>query len=185
MSGLRVISGQLRGRRLEAPADCGTRPTADRLRERIFSILKSRNGAFEGLKVADIFAGSGAMGIEAVSRGAAMACFVENDSGSLELLKRNLKKLKIDGLCEVLAADARRLPASGGTFDLIFLDPPYGHGLVEPALISLAESKWIGRDSLLIVELAAADPFDLPSGFVAVDDRQHGSSRIMFLTLAQ
>ena len=184
MSGLRIISGQFKGRRLEAPDGPPIRPTSDRLRERIFSILQSRVGSFEGLSVADIFAGTGAMGIEAISRGAAKAWFVEKHQGSLELLRGNLEKVGIAKIGRVIAADARQLPKAEEPFNILFLDPPYGRRLAEPTLTSLVECGWAGNESLVIVEIAADDPFDLPDEFRLVDERQQGNSRVVFAVFA-
>ena len=185
MSGLRIIAGQLKGRSIDAPAGPQIRPTSDRLRERIFSIVQSRRGSFEGLKVADVFAGTGAMGIEAVSRGAAKAWFVEKHKGSLELLKGNVEKVGIAGQARVITADARRLPKADEPFNILFLDPPYGCGLAEPTLKSLVESGWIGEESLTVLEVATDDSIDLPEGFLVVDERQQGKSRVIFLTMGK
>ncbi len=184
MSGLRIISGRFKGRRIDAPGDPQIRPTSDRLRERIFSILQSRVGSFEGLSVADVFAGTGAMGIEAVSRGATKAWFVEKHEGSLALLRGNLEKVGIAGLGRVIAADARQLPKADEPFDILFLDPPYRRRLAEPTLTSLVECGWAGNESLVIVEIASDDPFDLPDGFRMVDERQQGNSRVVFAVVA-
>ena len=184
MSGLRIISGQFKGRRLDAPDGPQIRPTSNRLRERIFSILQSRVGSLEGLSVADIFAGTGAMGIEAVSRGAAKAWFVEKHEDSLELLRGNLEKIGIAGLVRVIAADARQLPKADEAFNILFLDPPYRRRLAEPTLTSLVECGWAGNESLVIVEIAADDRFDLPDGFRMVDERQQGNNRVVFAIFA-
>ena len=184
MSGLRIISGRFKGRRLDPPGDPQIRPTSDRLRERIFSILQSRVGSFEGFSVADVFAGTGAMGIEAVSRGATKAWFVEKHEGSLALLRGNLEKVGIAGLGRVIAADARQLPKADEPFNILFLDPPYRRRLAEPTLTSLVECDWAGNESLVIVEIAADDPFDLPDGFRMVDERQQGNSRVLFAVFA-
>lgn len=184
MSGLRIISGQFKGRRLDAPDGPQIRPTSNRLRERIFSILQSRVGSLEGLSVADIFAGTGAMGIEAVSRGAAKAWFVEKHEDSLELLRGNLEKIGIAGLVRVIAADARQLPKADEAFNILFLDPPYRRRLAEPTLTSLVECGWTGNESLVIVEIAADDRFDLPDGFRMVDERQQGNNRVVFAVFA-
>lgn len=184
MSGLRIISGQFKGRRLDAPDGPQIRPTSNRLRERIFSILQSRVGSLEGLSVADIFAGTGAMGIEAVSRGAAKAWFVEKHEDSLELLRGNLEKIGIAGLVRVIAADARQLPKADEAFNILFLDPPYRRRLAEPTLTSLVECGWAGNESLVIVEIATDDRFDLPDGFRMVDERQQGNNRVVFAVFA-
>ncbi len=141
-------------------------------------------GSFEGLSVADIFAGTGAMGIEAVSRGAAKAWFVEKHKASLELLRGNLERVGIAELGRVIAADARQLPKADEPFNILFLDPPYRRRLAEPTLTSLVECGWAGNESLVIVEIAADDRFDLPEGFRLVDERQHGNSRVVFAVFA-
>jgi 16S rRNA (guanine966-N2)-methyltransferase len=141
-------------------------------------------GSFEGLNVADIFAGTGAMGIEAISRGAATACFVESHKESLELLRGNIEKVGIAGLSRVIAADARQLPGADKPFNILFLDPPYRRGLGGPTLASLVNYGWVGKESLLVVEIAADDCFILPREFRVVDDRQQGNSRVMFITPA-
>jgi 16S rRNA (guanine966-N2)-methyltransferase len=131
---MRIIAGRWRGRALAAPAGQATRPTSDRTREALFSMLASRIGTFEGLRVADLFAGSGALGLEALSRGAAHCTFVETDRTAIEAIRRNLAALGAEA--EVLASPAEhaRLP---GPFDLVFLDPPYGSALARPVLARL------------------------------------------------
>ena len=152
---MRVISGRWRGRAITAPPGESTRPTSDRAREAIFSMLASRLGSFEGLDVLDLFAGTGALGIEALSRGAGSACFVDNDAAAVKAIKANLAAFSAAG-------DVRQSPvASLGTavraHHLVFLDAPYGLGLADPALIHLHARGWIAPGAIISVETAAAD----------------------------
>ena len=153
---MRIISGRWRGRALKAPAGESTRPTSDRAREAIFSMLTSRLGTFEDLDVLDLFAGTGALGIEALSRGAGTACFIDNDAAAVKAIRANLAAMGATG-------DVRQSPVAsiGGApraHHLVFLDPPYGLGLADPALSHLHERGWIAPGALVSVETAAADP---------------------------
>ncbi|WP_372914744.1 16S rRNA (guanine(966)-N(2))-methyltransferase RsmD [Sandarakinorhabdus sp.] len=152
---MRVVSGRWRGRALIAPPGESTRPTSDRAREAIFSMLTSRLGGFDGLDVLDLFAGTGALGIEALSRGAGTACFIDNDAAAAKAIKANLAAMGAAG-------DVRQSPvASLGTalrsHHLVFLDPPYGLGLADPALSHLHARGWIAPGAIISVETAAAD----------------------------
>src|SRR4051812_21340732 len=131
---MRIIAGRWRGRPILAPAGQATRPTSDRTREALFSMLASRIGSFEGLAVADLFAGSGALGLEALSRGAAACTFVETDRNAIEAIRRNLAALGADADIVAAPADLARIPAQ---LDVAFLDPPYRSGLAAPALARL------------------------------------------------
>ncbi|RYD86286.1 MAG: 16S rRNA (guanine(966)-N(2))-methyltransferase RsmD, partial [Sphingomonadales bacterium] len=122
---MRIIAGKWRGRRLIAPQGDATRPTADRTREALFSMLTSRLGSFEGLKIADVCAGTGALGLEALSRGAAHCTFIERDRAAIDALRANIAKLGAEGEVRAIAAEGFR----GGPFDLVLIDPPYGTGL--------------------------------------------------------
>ena len=139
---MRVISGQWRGRKLVAPGGQATRPTADRTRETLFSMLASRLGSFEELRVADLFAGSGALGIEALSRGAAFACFVEQDARAVTAIRGNVAALGAGERAQVLARSAAALPASQ-PFDLILVDPPYAAGSGSRVVAELIRSNWL------------------------------------------
>src|SRR5579872_7217688 len=139
---MRIIAGTHKGRRLEAPADQAIRPTADRVREALFSILAHRLEGFAGRRVLDAFAGSGALGLEALSRGAESAVFMDRDRAALALCRRNAGTLQSSDRAQFLLSDATKPPHSDHRCDLILLDPPYGKGLGEKALSALTEAGW-------------------------------------------
>ena len=152
---MRIIAGQWRGRKLVAPVGDATRPTADRTRETLFSMLVSRLGSFEGLTAADLFAGSGALGIEALSRGAASCIFVEQDAAALRALRQNLAALRTQAEADVRATSVMALGPAKTPLDLILLDPPYGTGAGVVALEKLARLGWIGPATWISLETAA------------------------------
>jgi 16S rRNA (guanine966-N2)-methyltransferase len=170
---VRIIAGQWRGRPLVAPPGDSTRPTSDRAREGLFSMLASRLGSFEGLRVADLFAGSGALGLEALSRGAAHCVFVENDRHAADAIRANIAALGASG--EVLARGAEhlRLPEP---VHLAFLDPPYGSGLASPVLakLALAPGGWVSVETARGEAVAA-------EGYEVVTERVYGKARIVLL----
>ncbi len=155
---MRVISGRWRGRALKAPEGESTRPTSDRAREAIFSMLTSRLGSFEGLDVLDVFAGTGALGIEALSRGAGSACFLDNDAAAVRAIKANLKTMGADG--DVRQAPVLAVGRAPRPHHVVFLDPPYGEGLAGPALAHLWAQGWIAPAALISVETAANEVLD-------------------------
>ncbi|MGZ8284503.1 MAG: 16S rRNA (guanine(966)-N(2))-methyltransferase RsmD [Allosphingosinicella sp.] len=173
---MRIIAGQWRGRPLAAPPGDSTRPTSDRAREGLFSMLASRLGSFEGLQVADLFAGSGALGLEALSRGAAHCVFVENDRRAVEAIRSNLAALGASG--EVLARSAEHaaLPVPA---DLAFLDPPYGSGLAPAVLakLAMAPGGWVSVETGRS-ETVAADGYEVEA------ERSYGKARITLLRKA-
>ena len=175
---MRVIAGTHRGRPLIAPAGDATRPTADRTREALFSMLTSRLGSFEGLAVADLFAGSGALGIEALSRGAGTCLFVEQDRAALDSLKANLAKLGLKG--DVRATSVMALGPAPAPLDLIMMDPPYGSGAGAVALDRLARLGWTGPATWISIETAKAEAVEI-AGFTADVERVHGKARITLL----
>ena len=180
---MRIIAGSFRGRKLKSPEGRDTRPTSDRLRESIFSQLTHRlGGSFEGVRVADVFAGTGAMGLEAISRGAISAVFVEKHQG-LELIKANAELLGCTDKCKFLGADARNLPLVSEPIDLIFLDPPYGRELAEPALLSALKNKWLKTGAIAMIELAADDQFNCPEGFEEIQQKTSGKTKVITLEL--
>jgi 16S rRNA (guanine966-N2)-methyltransferase len=170
---MRIIAGKWRGRPLKAPPGHSTRPTSDRVREALFSMLASRLDSFKDLKVCDLFAGTGALGLEALSRGAAHCTFVESDRAALEALKANIATLDADD-ATVRAAAAEHF--SGGPFDLVFADPPYQSGLGQRALakISLAAGGWAS------LETARDEPVLLES-FTVEAERVHGKAKLTLL----
>jgi len=153
---MRIIAGQWRGRTLSAPAGLATRPTADRVRETLFSMLLSRLGSFEGLRVADLFAGSGALGFEALSRGAAEAIFVDNDVTAVAAIRGNADKLAANDKVRVFASSALRLPAAA-PFDLIFADPPYATGSGTQAVAAVEATGWLAAGGWMCVETSRSD----------------------------
>lgn len=178
---MRVIAGTWRGRQLVAPKGDATRPTADRTREALFSMLTSRLGSFEGLAVADLFAGSGALGIEALSRGAASCLFVEQDRAAIDALRGNLARLGAIG--DVRAMSVLGLGAATAPLDVLMLDPPYGSGAGAVALDKLARLGWIGAGSWVSVETAFNEELDI-AGFEIDASRTHGKARITLLRRA-
>ncbi len=180
---MRVISGEWGGRKLLAPKGDTTRPTADRTRETLFSMLASRLGSFEGLVVADLFAGSGALGIEALSRGAAQCLFAEQDRDALDVLKGNLATLGAAARADVRAGSVLGLGPAPRAYDLLMLDPPYGTGAASVALDKLRRLGWIGPDSWVSVETALSEMVDV-AGLVIEADRKVGKARLTLLRLA-
>jgi len=184
---MRVTSGKLKGRGLLAPEDARVRPTSDKVRQAIFNILTNGMGiALEGLAVADLFAGTGALGIEALSRGAKFCLFVDDDAGSRALQRENVEVLGLTGVSKIWRRDATDLgpcgAGSGGPFDLVFLDPPYRKGLAEKALQSLREGGWLATSSILVVETATDETLDA-SGFNKLEERDYGETRVTFLAV--
>lgn len=174
---MRVISGQWRGRPLKAPPGEATRPTSDRAREAIFSMLTSRLGSFEGLDVLDLFAGTGALGIEALSRGAGSACFVDTDAAAVKAIRANLAALGASG--DVRQSPVTSLGSASRQHHLVFLDPPYGQGLAGPALTHLAAHGWLAPGALISVETAATDP--LETDLEPLVERRFGKARVRLL----
>jgi 16S rRNA (guanine966-N2)-methyltransferase len=176
---MRIIAGDWRGRPIEAPPGQSTRPSADRLRETLFNMLASRLGSFEGLRVADLFAGSGALGLEALSRGAACATFVESDSRAFESIGRNAVKLAASERVQVIRSSALALPRSE-PFDLILADPPYGQGAGNAVVQSVVKAGWIAPGGWMTVETSRND--EIESGELTIDtSRIAGRGRITIL----
>src|SRR5208282_2078132 len=166
---MRIVGGRLRGRLLQTPASRAIRPTSERLRESIFDILEHRHAdVVEGARVVDLFAGSGALGIEALSRGARTALFVDNGAEARALLRANVEAMALGGVTRIWRADAAKLGSApaGGRFGLAFLDPPYGQGLAGPALAALLAGGWLEPDALCVVEEAVKAEIEPPAGLV-------------------
>ena len=180
---MRVISGEWRGRKLLAPKGDATRPTADRTRETLFSMLTSRLGSFEGLVVADLFAGSGALGIEALSRGVASCLFAEQDRDALDVLRGNLSTLGAATRADVRAGSVLGLGPAPRAYDLLMLDPPYGTGAASVALDKLHRLGWIGPDSWVSVETGHSETVEV-AGFAIDAERKVGKARLTLLRLA-
>jgi len=181
---VRIVGGRLRGRALAAPKSQAIRPTADRLRESLFNILVHAYGdPVTGARVLDLFAGTGALGIEAVSRGAAFALFVDNGAEARALLRNNVESLALGGVTKVYRRDATDLgPAHPlEPFSLVFLDPPYGKGLAQKAIASLRDGGWLTTRALLVVEEASAAGLVAPEGFEELERRVYDDTEFVFL----
>lgn len=181
---MRVVGGRLKGRVLSAPGSRAIRPTSERLRESIFDILEHRYPeSLESVRAVDLFAGSGALGIEALSRGARFALFVDNGTEARALLRANVEALGLGGVSRIWRADATRLgrPPAGGPFGLAFLDPPYGQDLAERALAALVQGGWLEPNALCVVEEAAKAAIRAPKGLALVDDRVYAETRVVML----
>ena len=177
---VRVIAGQWRGRKLVTPEGETTRPTAERTRETLFSMLLSRLGSFDGLAVADLFAGSGALGIEALSRGATTCVFVEQDPPAIRALRTNIANLGVPAQCDVRASSVLSLGPAKAPLDLILLDPPYRSGAGAVALDKLMRLGWINAATWISLETATDEEPKL-RGYDAVADRRVGKARITLL----
>ncbi len=181
---MRIVAGKYRGKKLFAPSYKRTRPTSDRTRETIFNILL-HNPAF-GSKVLsdkvvlDVFAGTGALGLEALSRGARSVTFIENERATLPILYDNVKAFNLSCSC-VLEQDASRLQITPSVpFDLIFLDPPYHQNLLFPTLSQLFAQGWIAKEAIVVIEMAKNEPFLLPSFLTPVTERISGAAKVLF-----
>jgi 16S rRNA (guanine966-N2)-methyltransferase len=184
---MRVVGGRLKGRNLASPSSQAIRPTADRLRESVFNILiHAYDNPLQGARVLDLFAGTGALGIEAISRGAAFALFVDNGAEARALLRNNVETLGLGGVTKVYRRDATDLGPAHPVepFSLAFLDPPYGKGFAEKALASLRDGGWLLPGALLVVEEAKAAAFKAPDGFEELERRAYDDTEFVFLRAA-
>ena len=178
---MRIVAGRHRGRRLLAPPGSQTRPTHDRAREALFNILGHGSPRLVGSRFLDLFAGTGAVGLEAVSRGAAAALLVENDAAALRAAIANRDALGETRTVGILRADASRLGPAPQPYDIAFMDPPYGSLLHLPALRGLLDGTWLARGARVVCELSAADPLELPAALATEDERRYGKARFVFL----
>ncbi len=204
---MRIVAGRHRGRRLEAPAGMAVRPTADRTREALFNILtqgklpwrapvgrqgvaeqgakgqgaERRGNPLAGARALDAFAGSGALGLETLSRGAAFVTFMENQAAALAACRNNIALLEETARSEALRCDVLRPPPAPAPCDLVLMDPPYNQGLASPALAALEAAGWLAPGALGVVELMAKEPFAPPEGFETLDERKYGKARLVFL----
>ena len=177
---MRIIAGEWRGRKLVAPEGRQTRPTADRTRETLFSMLASRLGSFEGLRVADLYAGSGALGFEALSRGSESVTFVETDRPALKAIDANSKSLGVDNRVAVRAMSAAALPASQ-PFDLVLADPPYEPGSGTSVANAVAKANWLAPGGWMVVETHRGDAVAPPEGWEVDAERDVGRARLTIL----
>ncbi len=204
---MRITGGKFGGRTLVAPRDARVRPTSDKVRQAVFNILLHSNfgTALEGARTADLFAGTGALGIEALSRGASFCLFVDDSAESRALIRENVEALQLTWASKIWRRDATKLGpmgagalsrevgtgsrqkvrpnknSAGGPFDLVFLDPPYRKGLIAPALTSLRDGFWLAEGALLVAEIAEDENIPPTDGFTRLDERVYGDTRVLFL----
>lgn len=179
---MRIVGGSHKGRRLTAPDGRGTRPTSDRARESLFNILAhSPLVDLDGARVVDAFAGSGALGLEALSRGAAHAWFLERDHAALAAIRANVAELRVEGQTTILRADATKPPPAVQPCTLALVDAPYEKDLSAPCLAALAERGWLAPGALAMVEVAAREVLPVPEGFTVEDERTYGAARVVFM----
>jgi 16S rRNA (guanine966-N2)-methyltransferase len=181
---MRIVGGRLRGRPLAGPTSQAIRPTADRLRESLFNILvHAYDDPVTDARVLDLFAGTGALGLEALSRGAAFALFIDEGAQARALLRENVATLGLGGVSRIFRRDATRLGAAHPieAFSLAFLDPPYGRGLAEQALASARAGGWLAPGALAVVEEAAKPGFNVPEGFEELERRSYDDSALILL----
>lgn len=184
---MRVTGGSFGGRVLKAPASNSIRPTSDKLRQAVFNILAHAYGnPADSGRVLDLFSGTGALGIEALSRGAAFTLFVEEAAEARALIRTNVETLQLTGVTKIFRRDATKLGPRGAfePFTLVFCDPPYGKGFAEKALASAREGGWLADDALLVVEEAVDAKFAAPEGFEVLERREYDDTEIVFLRLA-
>lgn len=181
---MRVVGGDLKGRNIVAPASRDIRPTADRLRESVFNILvHAYDDPLQDARVLDLFAGTGALGLEAISRGAIFALFVDDGAQARALLRANVDSLGVGGITRIFRRDATKLGSAHPLepFSLVFLDPPYGKGLAEKALASARDGGWLAPEALIMVEEAKDSGFTPPQGFEEIERRAYDDTELIFL----
>jgi len=185
---MRIVAGRFRGARIEAPKGLATRPTSDRVREALFNVLAhgSPGVAFEGARVLDLFAGSGALGLEALSRGARFCLFVEESAEARGAIRRNVEALQLTGVTKIWRRDATKLGEAGtlAPFDLIFIDPPYGKGLGSAALTSALAGGWVAAGAVATIEERADVEVALPPQFQELEPRIYGDTKIVLARMA-
>ncbi len=179
---MRIVAGRFKGKALDAPKGLGTRPTSDRVREALFNVLifGAPEIEFEGVRVLDLFAGSGALGLEAVSRGARYCLFIEEDAGARGTIRRNVEGLGLTGVTKIWRRDATRLGPAGNMppFGLVFCDPPYGKGLGARAMQAATDGGWLAPGAITVFEQKAGEPPDWPEGLTEIDRRRYGGTEI-------
>ncbi|MDE2181455.1 MAG: 16S rRNA (guanine(966)-N(2))-methyltransferase RsmD [Alphaproteobacteria bacterium] len=186
---MRITGGIFGGRTLATPRDDRVRPTSDKVRQAVFNILLhndfGRAFTLEGVRAVDLFAGTGAMGVEALSHGAAFCLFVDDTAESRALIRQNIEALGLTGASKIWRRDATRLgamsPGAGGPFGLVILDPPYRKSLIPPALAGLRQSGWLAERAVLVVETAEDETRPQTEGLEVLDKRVYGDTRVFFL----
>lgn len=184
---MRLVGGSKKGLQLAAPCGTDTRPTSDRARENLFNILAGTRyrDRIVGRAVADFFAGSGAVGLEALSRGAERCAFLETSKDALSALKMNIAKMAVEGSTRIIAASAITPPPPNAAVGFLFLDPPYRDLVAQQAILAADAKGWIAEDGLIVVQQHPKAAFNAPAGFVVVDDRRYGATRFIFLEREQ
>lgn len=183
---MRIVGGEWRGRRLTPPRTDAIRPTSDRLRESIFNVLThAYDDAVEGARVLDLFAGTGALSFEALSRGAAYALLVDEGAEARSVIRANIEALGAEGVTRLFRRNATKLGEAGpaGRFSLVFCDPPYGRDLAPAALASAAAGGWLAPNALVIVEESATVSVTLPDGFLELERRSYGETVVLLARL--
>jgi 16S rRNA (guanine966-N2)-methyltransferase len=186
---MRITAGKFKGRTLSAPKDMSVRPTSDKVRQAVFNILEHRDFGFglalQDARVVDLFAGTGAMGLEALSRGARYCLFVDDSAASRALLRENVEALSLTGATKIWRRDAASLGPLDtlSPFDLAFLDPPYRKNLIAPALAGLRDGKWLNSPALVVAEMAEDEKLPSTDGYETLDDRVYGDTRVAILKL--
>jgi len=182
---MRIVAGKFKGRTLQAPSGLNTRPTSQRAREAMFNVLQHGNFGIElaGARILDLFAGSGALGIEALSRGAEYCIFVDDALPARAALRHNIDMLGLGGQSRVFRRDATNLKPAGnlGAFDIVFADPPYDKHLGEAALASVIKGGWLKPDGIFVLEVRKTAEIDLPEGVEVLDQRSHGEAQVLIL----
>ncbi len=182
---MRIVAGKFKGHGLAAPKDQTTRPTSDRVREALFNILEHGVEGFdlEDARVLDLFAGTGALGLEAISRGAKYCLFIENAAAARGIIRTNVEALHLTGITKIWRRDATTLGPAGNieAFDLVFADPPYGKGLGERALSEVRDRGWIKPGGIAVLEEKSDAAFEIPSGFEEIDRRIYGDTQLLLL----
>lgn len=184
---MRIVAGKHKGVRLDAPEGPATRPTPDRARENLFNILG--HGAYaeklRGGRVLELFAGTGALGLEALSRGAGHCVFVETGKPALAALRANIAKCRAEDRSRVEATDAFHLRPQAKPYDIVLIDPPYKEGAIEQAIRAALDARAVGPDTLVIAQLDPKTAWHTPDGFSLLDDRRYGAARFLFFTLGE
>ena len=187
---MRITAGKFKGRGLVPPKDSSVRPTSDKVRQAVFNILEHRgfwyDSALEGARVVDLFAGTGALGIEALSRGARYCLFVDDSVASRALIRENVEALGLTGATKIWRRDAASLGPLDTLqpFALAFLDPPYRKGLIAPTLAGLRDGGWLNAPALVVAEMAEKETIPSTDGYEVLDDRVYGDTRVMILKLS-
>ena len=181
---MRIVGGAFRGRVLAVPKGDGLRPTSDRTREAVFNILAHGIDGFsiEAMRVLDLFSGTGALGLEAISRGAAYCLFVEEAASARALIRTNVEALGLTGITRIYRRDATTLGPAGThlPFGLVLLDPPYGEGLAEKALTAARDGNWLAPGAIAVIEERQSAAFTLPAGYALLDHRDYGDTQVVF-----